>query len=46
MQRILGENFENCTADCPYHFWISCKILWILVEYFEFGDFWKHFEYL
>ena len=38
----LEENSENYTVDCSYYFWISYKILWILIEYWEFGDVWKH----
>jgi len=40
----LEENSENFTVDCPYYFRIFYTISWFLVECFEFGDFWKHFE--
>ena len=40
------KNSKNFIVDCPYYFRIFYKISCILVEYFEFGDFWKHFEQL
>ena len=37
----LEKNSKNFTVDFSYYFWIYYKISWILVEYFEFDNFWS-----